>query len=247
MEVQRGKFILIFILAIGFVIFYAMRPKLTSGNGEATHSDTATVLYDSKVSPEVGKREPLAARNTPPVANPFQRYEGCRFKEDRWNDGDSFHVIMPDGKEQILRLYFVDTPEADTTYLERIDEQAAYFGVSRGGAVQIGKRAKEVTREALLQPFAVQTRWRRALGRSTLPRYYALITTSSGRDLGELLVERGLARIYGTRTTLPDGSGSEVYLDRVRKIEVRSKERAQGGWEGQVPTGVRLAPDQHVR
>ena len=43
------------------------------------------------------------------------------------------------------------------------------------------------------------------LGRSKLPRFYAMITTAEGKDLDELLVSAGLARIYGTRTPLPGG------------------------------------------
>ena len=34
-------------------------------------------------------------------------------KPQRWNDGDSFHVILPDQKELIFRLYFVDAPEEE--------------------------------------------------------------------------------------------------------------------------------------
>jgi hypothetical protein len=39
-------------------------------------------------------------------------------------------------------------------------------------------------------------------------RYYAIVITSGGRDLNELLVSSGLARIFGTRTPLPDGRDS---------------------------------------
>jgi hypothetical protein len=46
--------------------------------------------------------------------------------------------------------------------------------------------------------------WRRALGRSAIWRYYAIVVTADARDLNELLVSAGLARIYGTRTPLPD-------------------------------------------
>jgi endonuclease YncB( thermonuclease family) len=34
----------------------------------------------------------------------------CKRKPQRWDDGDSFHVVLPDAKEVIFRLYFVDTP-----------------------------------------------------------------------------------------------------------------------------------------
>jgi endonuclease YncB( thermonuclease family) len=50
----------------------------------------------------------------------------------RWNDGDSFHVILPDKKEVIFRLYFVDTPEEERVYADRIAEQAAVMRRSLG-------------------------------------------------------------------------------------------------------------------
>ena len=36
-----------------------------------------------------------------------------------------FHVISPDQKEIVFRLYFVDTPEKVRAYADRIGEQAA--------------------------------------------------------------------------------------------------------------------------
>jgi hypothetical protein len=40
------------------------------------------------------------------------------------------------------------------------------------------------------QPFTIYTRWRRALGRSALWRYYGTVITAEGKDLNELLVSR---------------------------------------------------------
>ena len=44
------------------------------------------------------------AQKAPPT-QPFSVYEGCTYLPQEWNDADSFHVKMPDGKEQVLRLY----------------------------------------------------------------------------------------------------------------------------------------------
>src|SRR5438552_14270299 len=157
----------------------------------------------------------VALAKTAPPAQPFQRIEGCMYKPQRWNDGDSFHVILPDQKELIFRLYFVDAPEEERAYADRIEEQAAYFGISTDAAVEVGREASEFTKQALAKPFTIYTRWRRALGRSALWRYYAIVITAEGKDLNELLVSAGLARIYGTRTPLPDGRdgrGSREYL-----------------------------------
>jgi hypothetical protein len=38
----------------------------------------------------------LAFAQHAPPARPFQRFDGCIYKPQRWNDGDSFHVILPD-------------------------------------------------------------------------------------------------------------------------------------------------------
>src|SRR5437868_2038847 len=82
-----------------------------------------------------------ALARTAPPAQPFQRIDGCMYKPQRWNDGDSFQVILPDQKELIFRLYFVDAPEEERVYADRIGEQAAYFGVSPDTATEIGREA----------------------------------------------------------------------------------------------------------
>lgn len=104
-------------------------------------------------------------------------------------NGDSFHVITGDGgREIVARLYFVDAPEAETAYRDRLDEQAAYFGLTREQAVQIAHEAAAFTRKRLAAPFTVWTRWRSALGRSALRRVYCIIIDSTGEDLNEALV-----------------------------------------------------------
>jgi endonuclease YncB( thermonuclease family) len=92
---------------------------------------------------------------TAPPAQPFQRLDGCIYKPQRWNDGDSFHVILPDQKETVLRLYFVDTPEEERIYADRIAEQAAYFDITPDRAVEIGREASEFTRQTLSKPFTI--------------------------------------------------------------------------------------------
>ena len=152
-------------------------------------------------------------------------------KADRWNDGDSFHVITGDANREIVaRLYFVDTPEAETAYRNRINEQAAYFGITPQQAATIAHEATAFTAKRLTAPFTVWTRWRSALGRSELGRVYCIIITADGRDLNELLVENGLARIYGTRTPLYDGRDSQKYLAKLAELETRAKLFKRGAW-----------------
>jgi len=147
----------------------------------------------------------LAFAQHAPPARPFQRFDGCIYKPQRWNDGDSFHVILPDRKEVIFRLYFVDTPEEERVYADRIAEQAAYFGITPDAAIQIGHDASEFTKHALAKPFTIQTRWRLALGRSMLPRYYAI-----GRD-------------------------SRTYLARLAELETQAKAARRGAWGKATP------------
>jgi len=84
----------------------------------------------------------------------------------------------------------------------------------------VGRQAKVFTANALAQPFTIYTRWRSVFGPT---RYYAIVITSGGRDLNELLVRSGLARIYGTRTTLPDGRDSHEYLGNLHALENEAK------------------------
>lgn len=160
-----------------------------------------------------------------PPAKPWQRIDGCRWKADRWNDGDSFHVVTGDANREIVaRLYFVDSPEAETAFRDRLGEQAASWGITRQQATVIAHEAAAFTKNQLTAPFTVWTRWRSALGRSALGRRYCIIITADGRDLNELLVENGLARIYGTRTALYDGRDSRAYLARLAELEAVAKQ-----------------------
>ena len=63
------------------------------------------------------------------------------------------------------------------------------------------------TARALTQPFTIYTRWRKLFGPT---RYYAIVVTADGHDLNQLLVSNGLARIYGTRTPLPDAAIRDI-------------------------------------
>lgn len=53
----------------------------------------------------------------------WQKLENCQLVADEYGDGDSFHVRQGD-KDFIFRLYFVDCPETDNRFPERVEEQA---------------------------------------------------------------------------------------------------------------------------
>jgi endonuclease YncB( thermonuclease family) len=100
------------------------------------------------------------------------------------------------------------------------------FGISPN----VGHEASEFTKRALAKPFTTYTRWRRALGRSAIWRYYAIVVTTDGHDLNELLVSKGLARIYGTRTPSPDGRDSRTYLAHLHELENEARTAKRGAW-----------------
>jgi endonuclease YncB( thermonuclease family) len=167
-----------------------------------------------------------ASAQKAPSAKPFERFDGCVLEPDEWTDGDSFRVRLPGGQLETFRLYFVDTTESRSRG-KRSDEQAAYFGLTRVDAIKLGEEAKAFTAAALQRPFTIQTRWRKVFGPT---RYYACVFTADGNDLAELLVRNGLARIYGTRTPLPDGRDSRTYLATLRRLEQQAKSAGFGGW-----------------
>jgi endonuclease YncB( thermonuclease family) len=59
-------------------------------------------------------------------------------------------------------------------------------------------------------------------------RFVRLLT--EGRDLNELLVSAGLARIYGTRTPLPDSRESRTYLAHLHELENEARAAKRGAW-----------------
>ena len=153
----------------------------------------------------------------------------CQFLTAEHRDGDSFHIMTGDQRQFIFRLYFVDAPETDTSIKERVQEQAAYFGVTEAEIIKGGEAAKKFAAAWLQRGCNVTTRWQNAQGRSRLPRYYAQIDVR-GRDLGELLVSHGWARAKGTVAILPDGKPAKEHMAKLRKLEAEAKAKRLGLW-----------------
>lgn len=168
------------------------------------------------------------------------------FEANDFNDGDSFHALK-DGKEYIFRLYYVDAPETVKTYSDRIHEQAVYWGITDRQVMEVGKQATAFTREFLKQPFTVMTCWHKALGRSTLPRHYAIILSADGRrDLAEELVRNGLGQIYGEHRKLPDGVNQRQLFARLLRAEVEARKYRRGAWK-LIPPNAPLNNDKGAR
>lgn len=171
----------------------------------------------------------------------YETYRNCTLAQARNNDGDSFMVRLPDGRDAEFRLYFVDTPESafksyaggDTNH-ERIRQQAAEMGgISPQQAVEIGKQGKALTLGLLGgRPFDLHTRWDSPFKDR---RYHAFVEVKQdgkSRWLHELLVERGLARIKTKPADLPDGTPAAQQRERLKDLERAAKRQRVGAWKG---------------
>src|SRR4029077_5348352 len=162
------------------------------------------------------------------AATPWVTLQGGHYLIKRPNDGDSFHVSV-EGHEYIFRLYFVDAPETSAEFRDRVEEQAAYFGVTVDQVLQVGELAKQFIREKLTDSFLVRTCWEDAGGRSRMQRFYAFVQTRTG-DLGEQLVENGLARAHPA-TAKPEGlTSAAAEWKNLIKLEHKAKREKVGGW-----------------
>ena len=180
-----------------------------------------------------------ASPGTPQRIGRYDVYSGCTLANDRGNDGDSFKVKFPDGKIEIIRLYFVDTPEsAFKSYgggrnnHDRIADQGRDMGgITSEEAVKIGKKGKAFTLEQLGKaPFTILTEWDSPFNDR---RYHAFVEVSSGgkkRYLHELLVEKGLARIHTKGASMPDGTSERKQEDHLFKLQRTAKSNNQGAW-----------------
>jgi DNA uptake protein ComE-like DNA-binding protein len=152
----------------------------------------------------------------------------CRLIPNPANDGDSFHVSVGPN-EYLFRLYFVDAPETDEMTPTRLIEQARYFAITVPQAIEIGRAAKEFTRQKLSEPFTVFTHMSDAMGQSRIERFYAFVQTKDG-DLGELLVRNGLARNYGFKAAPPGLKSSRIEIKKLQQFENQARQEKIGAW-----------------
>ena len=67
------------------------------------------------------------------------------------------------------------------------------------------------------------------MGRSRMQRFYAIVQTNNG-DLGEQLVENGLARIHGFQAS-PEGiTSARREWQKLTRLERKAKQEKVGGW-----------------
>jgi endonuclease YncB( thermonuclease family) len=156
------------------------------------------------------------------------RLTDCQYIERDYNDGDSFHVQCG-AQELVVRLYFVDAPEATLRYPDRTREQSEYFGVTLDETLRAGRQATRLVRERLQTPFVVWTRWASAAGRTKTPRYYGFVEVE-GQSLAEILVSEGVARTKGVTATGPTGEPSHVVHERLQALERTAQQHKRGIW-----------------
>jgi len=163
----------------------------------------------------------------------LQQLDGATLIKSGGNDGDSFRVSLQ-GKEQIIRLYYVDCPETRATTkadASRVREQTRYFGLPDAERTFFyGKEATAFTRKQLARPFTVHTSYADARGRSRGGRVYGFVTTADGKDLATLLVQNGYARSFGVRRKLPDGTHHTEATAQLDDQETVAMLKRKGAW-----------------
>jgi endonuclease YncB( thermonuclease family) len=160
----------------------------------------------------------------------WQRLDACRYVPDKSNDGDSFLVQCANAKKFFVRLYFVDAPESEASFPERVRQQYDYFGVTMDELTRGGAQARDyVQRLVGNRYFSIFTRYSFAQGRSKNTRYYGLVVVEN-RYLHEILLSEGLARNKGSRVSLPTGEKVKVYASALQRLEDDARVRRKGVW-----------------
>lgn len=171
-------------------------------------------------------------------ADSWQVFSNSEFISDNYHDGDSFTLRTRKENAKrtfnyIFRLYGVDSPESSGMQEPaRVAEQALYFGITPTELIKWGKAANEFTTKTLQEAksITVITRKTDAGGKSRRNRYYAFVEVD-GRDLAELLVEKGFARAYGKYEDYGKQSADD-YRRLLSRKENEAKSVRVGVWGG---------------
>ncbi|MCO5069177.1 MAG: thermonuclease family protein [Kiritimatiellae bacterium] len=163
------------------------------------------------------------------AAKAWRVKENCTLIPNEANDGDSFHIRIG-RRHYVLRHLWVDAPETDNRFPDRVAEQAAYFGITPEDAIKVGKEAARFSKAFLSQqPFTVYTQFADALGSSQRDRDYAIIKVGD-TYLMDALVSNGLARIHGLQKVPPDGPSESLTRMRLKGLENDAKRNKRGAW-----------------
>jgi competence protein ComEA len=175
------------------------------------------------------------------MATELSCLSGVKIIDHVYNDGDSFHIDAQ-GRHLLVRLYFVDCPEISANSsvdIQRIKDQMSFFGLDDPKIiVESGNAAKQFVQNALSEPFTVYTAYASALGRSTAERIYAFVITSEGQDLSQLLVQEGLARVYGKGRGTPDGIAQKEMWSKLNDLQSVAMLKQTGIWSHTLPDRI---------
>lgn len=172
-------------------------------------------------------------REEKPLAAEFEELEGCKYLSSSRNDGDSF-ITVHDGKNYVFRLYFIDTPETETTsgfMAERLADQAEYFSLPEEEVLELARIASEYTASKLVKGFKVYTRWERVFNSD---RYYAFISWEEGGEekwLDEELTSCGFSRFKTKGAPHPQGKSVLDHKVALTVLEEQAKDNKRGGWK----------------
>ena len=177
----------------------------------------------------------FACAALPAATNPLQQFDDCTLEIVDWSNGDSFPVKLPNGETVTIRLYGVDCLEmhldGNKPNAARLRDQRRYFGIADiNKAKSVGAAAKIGIAIILAKPFTVHTAFADGRGDPRYKRVYGFVTTATGLDLAEELVESGMARAYGLCRQRPDGTTAAEWRERLRDLELLAAKEGVGAW-----------------
>jgi endonuclease YncB( thermonuclease family) len=204
---------------------------------------TETGKSEDSPKPKTEQNRSASAPRTdspsPEKVGSYEIYRNCQLVKNRSNDGDSFLVRLPDDREVMVRLYFVDAPESafkryggGETNFKRISDQAADLGnITPEQAVEIGVKAKNYSLQQLsARPFTIHTAWDSPFKDNRFHAFVEIQENGKPRWLHERLIELGLARIKTKPADLPDGTPAEKQREHLRSLERKSRKSESGVW-----------------
>jgi endonuclease YncB( thermonuclease family) len=226
------------LLAAALAIWiYDQKKSLSGGKFSRSAQHEKSPASESR---DARRDAPEAGQHAAENDGRYEVYRNCTLSEARNNDGDSFMVRLPNGKQAEFRLYFVDTPEsAFKSYAggesnhQRIAQQAAELGgITPEQAVEIGQQAKHFTLALLAErPFTLYTEWDSPFHDRRYHAHVEVFQNGKPRWLHQVLVEKGFVRIITKPADLPDGTPAAREKDHLRQLESDAKRGRIGVWK----------------
>jgi micrococcal nuclease len=139
-------------------------------------------------------------------------------------DGDTLRVAFPDGTQETVRIVGVDTPEVTPGG----NDPDSFTGITDPWFLSAwGEEASASLRREVEGREVTVTTDRSAGERDRYGRLLAYLHAADGTDIGELLLSRGLARVY----TAESFARKEQYL----AVEKEAMRKRIGVWSAMTP------------